>query len=188
MTDRISTSKILRIPNFSFYEVIDLKTLPRLDQHVLELGQIIQEIIRRFQNANRSISRGPHTQLSHHEQFLLEVLGDKGAQMMKEVALQLGIAVNTLTGIVDALETKELVSRSRSLKDRRVVFIELTPKGSKIYKSATKAKNEFHRANLANLTPQERVQLLSLFQKMAQLNLPDQAKLATKTPNSSKGK
>ena len=168
--------------------MIDLKTLPRLDQHVLELGQIIQEIIRRFQNANRSISRGPHTQLSHQEQFLLEVLGDKGAQMMKEVALQLGIAVNTLTGIVDALETKELVSRSRSLKDRRVVFIELTPKGLKIYKSATKAKNEFHRANLANLTPQERVQLLSLFQKMAQLNLPDQAKLATKTPNSSKGK
>ena len=105
-----------------------------------------------------------------------------------EVIPAIAPTVNTLTGIVDALETKELVSRSRSLKDRRVVFIELTPKGSKIYKSATKAKNEFHRANLANLTPQERVQLLSLFQKMAQLNLPDQAKLATKTPNSSKGK
>ena len=69
-----------------------------------------------------------------------------------------------------------------------MIFVELTSKGTKIYKSATKAKNEFHRANLASLTPQERVQLLSLFQKMAQLDSPDQAKLATKTPNPSKGK
>jgi DNA-binding MarR family transcriptional regulator len=128
---------------------------------------MIQEIVRRFQNAHGGISRGPHTQVSHNELFLIEVIGDHGPQMMKDAAIKLGIAVNTLTGIVDQLEGKGFISRSRSQTDRRVVFVMLTPAGKRIYKSAYKAKHEFHRANLASLTPLERGTLLDLFKKMA---------------------
>ena len=146
--------------------------MAKLDQHVVQLGRMIQEIFLRFQCSHRSISQGPHTVLSHHELFLLETLGGTGSTKMKDAALRLGIAFNTLTGIVDQLENRGFVSRTRSQADRRVVFLELTSEGKKIYKSASKAKYEFHRATLASLSVPERKTLLDLFQKMAGVQTP----------------
>jgi len=162
--------------------------LRKLDEHVVQLGNFIQEIFVRFQNAHSSISRGPHTVLSHHELFLIEVLGDVGSTKMKDAALKVGIAVNTLTGIVDQLESRGFVTRVRSQTDRRVVFLELTTQGKTIFKSAAKAKSEFHRATLSSLSPHERSTLLELFRKMANTNSSSPETPSSAMTKPSKGK
>jgi MarR family transcriptional regulator, 2-MHQ and catechol-resistance regulon repressor len=46
------------------------------------------------------------------------------------------VTVSNLTGIVDRLEEKKLVVRKRDDNDRRVVYVVLTEKGAKLYKTA----------------------------------------------------
>ena len=46
------------------------------------------------------------------------------------------VTVSNLTGIVDRLEEKKLVSRKRDENDRRVVHVVLTERGVKLYKNA----------------------------------------------------
>jgi DNA-binding MarR family transcriptional regulator len=45
---------------------------------------------------------------------------------------------STITGVVDRLEKKRYVLRDRSEKDRRVVKVQLTPKGKRLAKRAPK--------------------------------------------------
>jgi DNA-binding MarR family transcriptional regulator len=45
------------------------------------------------------------------------------------------VTVSNLTGIVDRLEEKKIVARKRDEKDRRVVHVVLTDKGTKLYKT-----------------------------------------------------
>jgi len=47
---------------------------------------------------------------------------------LTELSPKLGLANSTVCGIVDRLEKRELVSRTRDTNDRRVVRISLTPK------------------------------------------------------------
>jgi DNA-binding MarR family transcriptional regulator len=46
------------------------------------------------------------------------------------------VTVSNLTGIVDRLEEKKLVSRQRDDQDRRVVHVVLTDRGTKLYKNS----------------------------------------------------
>ena len=48
---------------------------------------------------------------------------------MSELAEQLGITKQQLTKLVNDLEDKELVSRRHDSKNRRLVYLDITPKG-----------------------------------------------------------
>jgi DNA-binding MarR family transcriptional regulator len=51
---------------------------------------------------------------------------------MSSIAVTLGIAVSTATGIIDNLVKKGLVARSADTGDRRVVICALSPQGQEI--------------------------------------------------------
>ena len=87
--------------------------------------------------------------------------------MMRSLAEHLGLAVNSMTSIVDGLEQKGLASRTRSATDRRVIHVELTAQGQATYELAANAKLQFHRALLGALTEDEQEILLVLFRKIA---------------------
>lgn len=52
----------------------------------------------------------------------------------KEVASEAGIAKATVTGVLNTLEGRGLVKRTRGADDRRQMFVELTPDGRKMMK------------------------------------------------------
>ncbi len=60
--------------------------------------------------------------------FALAVLEDRPL-MMKEMAEELGLALGTVTGIIDRLFREGLVERYRDEKDRRIVWARITEKG-----------------------------------------------------------
>ncbi len=59
----------------------------------------------------------------------LMALYEKGSLSPSRIATEIMVKSSTVTGIIDRLEVKGLVVRSRTNKDRRIVTIELTDKG-----------------------------------------------------------
>jgi DNA-binding MarR family transcriptional regulator len=67
--------------------------------------------------------------------FVLATIGYAGGLPFGEIGAKMMVTVSNLTGIVDRLEKKKLVSRKRDENDRRVVHVVLTDKGEKLYTS-----------------------------------------------------
>jgi MarR family 2-MHQ and catechol resistance regulon transcriptional repressor len=67
--------------------------------------------------------------------YVLATIGYAGGLPFGEIGAKMMVTVSNLTGIVDRLEEKKLVSRKRDENDRRVVHVVLTEKGGKIYKT-----------------------------------------------------
>jgi DNA-binding MarR family transcriptional regulator len=67
--------------------------------------------------------------------YVLATIGYAGGLPFGEIGAKMMVTVSNLTGIVDRLEEKKLVTRQRDEHDRRVVRVVLTDKGAKLYKS-----------------------------------------------------
>lgn len=60
-------------------------------------------------------------------------LGWRKSSKMSEISDYLGLAMSTATGLADRLVQKGYIFRKRSTEDRRLVEVELTSEGRKIY-------------------------------------------------------
>jgi DNA-binding MarR family transcriptional regulator len=69
--------------------------------------------------------------LSTNEKVVLQIL-DETALSMKDISQRTGLALSTLTNIIDKMEKKKLVKRRHSRRDRRMVKIELAASGRRI--------------------------------------------------------
>jgi DNA-binding MarR family transcriptional regulator len=67
--------------------------------------------------------------------YVLATIGYAGGLPFGEIGAKMMVTVSNLTGIVDRLEEKKLVSRKRDETDRRVVHVVLTERGVKLYKN-----------------------------------------------------
>ncbi len=140
--------------------------MEHLESRAKDLGKLVQQILRQFQLLGDDIACGPSS-LGHHDLRIIEYLGESGQQKMRSVAGHLGLAVNTMTTIIDHLEQKGLVQRTRSSTDRRVIYVALTEDGRRIFEEVAQAKLSFHRSLLSVLAEEEQEQLLFLFRKIA---------------------
>ncbi|MGI6712514.1 MAG: MarR family winged helix-turn-helix transcriptional regulator [Bacillota bacterium] len=67
--------------------------------------------------------------LSMHQILFLKYLKVKGTCTPSEIAQQLRITLGAVTGFVDRLYKLGLITRTHSEEDRRVILIQLSPKG-----------------------------------------------------------
>lgn len=138
-----------------------------LDRRAADLQDLVQDILKQFQSVHAAAANGPHVELNMQELRVVEFLGNEGPRMMRELAEHLAVAVNSMTNIVDNLESKKLVSRQRSEEDRRVIRVELTDPGREIYKSLVKVHLRLFRSMLGALTEDEQEIFMVLFRKIA---------------------
>ncbi len=66
----------------------------------------------------------------------LLALSQKGPQTPSSLAKIVNLGFSTLTGIVDRLEAKQLVTRKRCQQDRRKIFLNITAEGQRVTASA----------------------------------------------------
>lgn len=138
-----------------------------LDQRVGDFSESVRKILGQFQRLNAVAANGPHAELSQQEIRLVEHLRFAGTQKMKDISEFLGVAVNTVTNIVDNSERKGHVVRQRSPDDRRVIFIQLTPHGIEVADASLRAKRRLLRSLLEVLPEGEQETLVRLFRKIA---------------------
>ena len=106
---------------------------------------------------------------SPQEFHVLMTVGQMGNCIMSDIAARLQLSLSSITGIVDKLESKKVVRRSRSIEDRRIVQVVLTDEGAKFYKMAREGHLAMVRSHLDALNPQEQDTFLALFQKIAEV-------------------
>jgi MarR family transcriptional regulator for hemolysin len=85
----------------------------------------------------------------------------------KRLATALGVAAPNLTIVLDRLEQRQLVKRTRSPSDGRVQHIQLTPKGRALHTKARQIADTMESDLLSHFSTGERAMLFELLQKVA---------------------
>ena len=86
---------------------------------------------------------------------------------MGALAKSIHLSQATLTGILTRLETRNLVSRVRSVSDRRTVVVEVTEEGRAVLSDAPSLLQEQFRRELLKLQEWEQTQMLAALQRIA---------------------
>jgi MarR family transcriptional regulator, organic hydroperoxide resistance regulator len=94
------------------------------------------------------------------------VMMHNSSMNMSDLAACLGISLPTLTGIIERMVKRELVERSSDEKDRRIVKVKLTTKGTKIIKKSHDAKREHLRPMITLLDTDDRKTLLRILETL----------------------
>lgn len=76
--------------------------------------------------------------ISSLEMELIQYVIRNGPQKMRAVAEFFHIKLSTLTSIIDKAEKQRILKRVNSKEDRRVVYLDITKKGKKIFEEYKK--------------------------------------------------
>lgn len=101
------------------------------------VAEIIDDIRRIFQVLTEQSRKVEcETSLIGSQLWVMKLLGETSPQRVSDLARRTYLHPATMVGLLDRLEAKGLVRRTRSEKDRRVVFIDLTDQGRETVKNS----------------------------------------------------
>ena len=100
------------------------------------------------------------TDVTMPQMKVLFTLAHKGELTVSSIAKALRVKAPNITFILDRLEEQELVSRTRSREDRRLVSINLISKGQKLIDELMREKYESFQKVLEKMTGEEKKALL----------------------------
>ena len=98
--------------------------------------------------------------LTFPQAMVLTVLGEEGTMPISALAERTGSANSTISGVVDRLEKLDLAKRIRSTQDRRVIFVEATPRYQKLKEQALDSVNDYFSTLVQGISPEEREEIL----------------------------
>jgi DNA-binding MarR family transcriptional regulator len=81
-----------------------------------------------------------------------------------EIAGRMITRVPAITGLIDRLEAKGLVTRTRSVEDRRVVFVASTAAALDLLAKLDEPLRQLHRQLVRHLSPAEQKELIRLLE------------------------
>jgi DNA-binding MarR family transcriptional regulator len=85
---------------------------------------------------------------------------------MSEIAKALKVTTSATTGIVDRMVRTGFLVRVPGMKDRRIIYIEMTEKGEKIVDAIEKQRRKFINGIFGKLTTTEREKFLQTMKKI----------------------
>jgi DNA-binding MarR family transcriptional regulator len=104
----------------------------------------------------REVPDGAGGRVSPHQATVLAHLDKSAAQTLSELAAAVGVAMPTMSLLVDRLVHAGLIRRERDSDDRRRVALRLTAAGDRAAAARSLVDPERVRALLASLAPGER--------------------------------
>ena len=99
---------------------------------------------------------------SKNEVLIFWLLYQRGEVNMTEIAEYIHVPLNTATGIINRMEKNELIVRTRSKEDKRVVLIGFSEKGMTQFQSLVNELMYYGMKVMSSFTKEE----LNLFYKM----------------------
>jgi MarR family 2-MHQ and catechol resistance regulon transcriptional repressor len=97
---------------------------------------------------------------------VLELLYHKGPQPLQQIGEKILISSGNITYVVDKLEKKQLLVRKPCQEDRRVIFAELTEKGTRFLAEIFPSHKEAIEFAVSGLTQEEKRQAIALLKKL----------------------
>ena len=98
---------------------------------------------------------------------VLATLGDTDGMTCKELGIGTLITKGTLTGILDRLEKRGLITRTKGEQDSRQIFITLTPAGDAVFRRTFSAHVAYMGTYFARMASESQAQLKGLLGELA---------------------
>ncbi len=104
-----------------------------MNKRYLRSIRLLAECMQQFEKLSDNFIR--QFGLTHAQFDIIATLGNTSGMSCKELGEKTLITKGTLTGVLDRLAEKKLIDRVRCTKDRRHLFIHLTPLGIQIFEN-----------------------------------------------------
>jgi MarR family transcriptional regulator, organic hydroperoxide resistance regulator len=104
------------------------------DTEIYETMQFLRRIFKALQDYSQEVSSS--FGISGPQLWALKILSQEGGLNLGHLSSKMYLRPSTVTGVIDRLENKGLVVRTRDPDDRRVVKVKLTPAGEDQVKKA----------------------------------------------------
>ena len=133
--------------------------------------QLIEEILHSFHairniTKNKSLHLGDKSRITHSQWFVLTMIEHFNKKSVKDIAEAMEMSSSAATQLVDPLVQGGYVIRQEDPEDRRLVQLELSPKGKK-HIAATKNKRINEMAEIFDaLTDKELEEFVRLHKKV----------------------
>ena len=137
-----------------------------LNKYISQLNDLLPVLGKYFQMPHAETFSGIKVTLQQY--LALDKLAQKGKCMMSDLSQGLDIALSTMTELADRLVKKDLIKKVRDVKDRRVVWVNFTEKGARIFQEIKEKKAENISAILKRLSQAERKALVGILQTVTQ--------------------
>lgn len=85
----------------------------------------------------------------------LQILINNGSMTIGELSQKMALACSTITDLVDRMEKTELVTRKKDDKDKRVVIVEVLPKGFDILEKVLNKRRKYLKSRLKDFSIDE---------------------------------
>lgn len=130
------------------------------DQFFKQLYRVIGELhyVAQTQLAKKTAFRG--------QGRLIFLLANNAGVSQRELATLAGVQPGSISEVLERLEKDHIVERWRDQQDRRVVRVKLTAKGQEIHRKNLRARQEYERELLQNVTAEERAAFVNVLQKI----------------------
>lgn len=137
-----------------------------LERQARDFREAIAELVKKYQfrDRNETVAYG----ISVSQTYALRALHRAGPLVMKALAENLHLSVSALTRAVDQLVEKKLVRRARSEEDRRLCVVELTARGSALWRRLEDELMEIDEEILSPLSEGERQAMIDVLRLLAE--------------------
>lgn len=131
----------------------DMQSEKRAKKIILALRKIMQHMDNHSRRLNKCYGLTVPQIISLYEIY------EKGSMTLSLLSKNVHLSMSTLVGVIDRLEEKGFVQRMRDIKDRRIIFINITNKGTEFVCSSPYLLHNRLNDNLQDLSEMEQINL-----------------------------
>lgn len=132
-----------------------------------ELLVSLRQVIRAIDIHSRKLNK--QSGLTGPQLMVMQNIAMLDAPLAKDIAKEIALSAATVTTIIDRLESRELVIRTRSKTDKRKVHLSLSEAGITLLSSSPKPLQDHFIKRYQNLEEWEQSQLLSAVERIASM-------------------
>jgi len=137
--------------------------MEKYEQLVISLRRVIRAISIHSRKLNKESG------LTVPQLMVMRKIAQLDAPLAKQIAQEINVSAATVTTILDRLESRHLVIRTRSQTDKRKVHLSLSEAGQTILNDVPKPLQEHFIKRYQNLEEWEQSQLLSAVERIASM-------------------
>jgi len=135
------------------------------EHHEAEIVSALRRIVRAIDLRSRRLFE--QSGLTGPQLLVLRAASRLSAARISALARAVDLSQPTVSGIVDRLERRGMVRRSRGTGDRRTVMVAVTTEGARTLRDAPSLLQDRFRSELARLEEWEQTQLLATLQRVS---------------------
>ncbi len=137
--------------------------MEKYDQLLISLRRVIRAISIHSRQLNKESG------LTGPQLMVMRKIGELDAPLAKQVAKEITLSPATVTSILDRLEKRNLIIRTRSATDKRKVHLSLSEAGQTLLSDSPQPLQEHFIKRYKNLEEWEQSQLLSSVERIASM-------------------